>query len=86
MSFDFTDPNTITAVSAAIGAVCGVITSIVALVKNHNTKVLLAKAKERETYTVCPRCKKRVPLSELPFFLPDGSKDNDLNGVPDKEE
>lgn len=80
------DPAIITAICGAVGAVAAIVTSIVNLVKNHRIKVALDKAKQRETYAVCPKCKKKIPLSELSFYLPDGSKDNDLNGVPDPEE
>ena len=80
------DPAIITAICGAVGAVAAIVTSVVNLVKNHRIKIALDKAKQRETYAVCPNCKKKIPLSELSFYLPDGSKDNDLNGVPDSEE
>lgn len=83
---NWNDPAIITAVCGAVGAVAAIVTSIVNLVKNHRIKVALDKAKQRETYAICPKCRKKIPLSELSFYLPDGSKDDDLNGVPDPEE
>ena len=80
------DPAIITAVCSAIGAAAGVAMAIISLVKSRKASKFMQAAKARETYAVCPHCKKKVPLSELPFFLPDGSKDNNLNGVPDIEE
>lgn len=82
---NFNDPSIITAICGAIGAIAAITTAVVSLIKAHQVKVALEKAKQRETYCVCPKCKKKIPLSELSFYLPDGSKDNDLNGIPDPD-
>lgn len=82
---DFSDPTFITAVSSAVAALTSVVVAAISARKTFIVKRALDKAKLRETYCVCPKCKKRIPLSELSFYLPDGSKDNDLNGVPDSE-
>ena len=86
MNLDFSDPAVITAISSAAGALGSIVLAVVSAIKTHKLKNALDKAKQRETYTVCPRCKKKVPLSELSFYLVDGSKDDNLNGVPDLEE
>lgn len=46
----------------------------------------LSYIKERQTYAICPHCKKKIPFQELEFHLPDGSKDQNLNGIPDANE
>lgn len=50
------------------------------------TSSAIKKAKSRGTFTICPHCHKAIPLSDLDFRLPDGSIDNNLNGVPDAQE
>ena len=54
--------------------------------KNAALRAQLADAMRRATYTVCPYCHNSVKLSELSWFLPGGSQDNDLNGIPDEQE
>lgn len=55
----------------------------VALLLNLQIKKRLDRAKDRETYTVCPHCSKHIPLSDLAFYLPSGELDNDLDGKKD---
>lgn len=73
----------VTAVTALVGAIC----AIVSLVKLHHTKKLCSKmmedAKSRMTMVTCPKCHKKSPLNEVQFTLPDGSIDNNLDGLPD---
>lgn len=64
-----------TIVSASFGVASSVITGRA-----------IKKAKARNTFTICPHCHKAIPLSDLDFRLPDGSIDNNLNGVPDEKE
>lgn len=72
-------------VNVFMGVING-IAAIVLLVKSKSFSLYLKKAKQRETYTVCPHCKKEIPLSELSWHLPSGEVDNNLNGVPDRDE
>lgn len=82
------DPVWITTASTALASVIAAITSFIVAVRNarKTAKVekLLEDAQERQTYVICPRCKKKVRLSELAFHLPDGSLDQNLDGIPDK--
>lgn len=90
MNLDFSDPSFVvsfsTAVASLAAAVVSVIQAIHASRKAAALSRLLEEAKARETYAVCPCCNKKIPLSELSFHLPDGSFDNNLNGVPDVKE
>lgn len=64
----------------------GVLDFVMACVITHRQKALdraLKEAKMRETYVICPHCEKKIPLSELSFHLPDGSIDDNLDGIPD---
>lgn len=54
--------------------------------KGAAVKKLLAEAKARQTYFICPHCGKAVDLDDVTFLLPGGKADNNLNGVPDAEE
>lgn len=67
-------------------AICAAITGLVGAINARRFMKYLDKAKERETYAVCPHCKKRIPLSEIQFHLPTGEVDNNLNGKPDEDE
>lgn len=73
----------ITAISSAAGALASLVVAIASLIKAHKANEMLEKAKLRETYGVCPHCKKKIPLSQISFYLPDGSLDNNLDGLPD---
>lgn len=70
------------AIVSAAAAVCG----ICSLVKAHHAKKILKDAESRMTMVKCPYCHKKSPLSQVSFILPDGSVDNNLNGVPDNQE
>lgn len=72
-------------VVSAVFAIVELISTIGLLITGKRFKSYLAAAKERETYTVCPHCGSEIKLSNLTFRLPDGSKDDDLDGKPDKE-
>lgn len=75
---------------ALFAAIAGIITALASLIavivgfrKSFKLKEALEEAKARETYIVCPGCKKKIPLSEIDFHLPTGQVDNNLNGKPD---
>lgn len=82
---NFIQENWSSIVNVCMGVVNGV-AAIVLLIKSKSFSLYLKKAKQRETYMVCPHCKKEIPLSELSFHLPSGEVDNNLNGVPDQQE
>lgn len=71
---------------SGIVAILTALSALLAAIHANRFKRYLDKAKERETYAVCPHCKKRIPLSEIQFHLPTGEVDNNLNGKPDNEE
>lgn len=70
-------------ISAGAVSVAGAIVGIINAVRSRKMKNYLRNAKMRETYTVCPKCNARIPLSDLHFRLPSGEVDDDLNGIPD---
>lgn len=72
-------PEFVGGIVAIAGAIVGIINAIYA----RKFAKYLEDAKKRETYTVCPYCKKKIPISELHFHLPTGQLDDDLNGLPD---
>lgn len=80
-------PEAITAYATAAVSVIGAIGSLVAAVmsffKSRRLARLLDDAKARETYSICPFCHKKIPLSEMDFHLPSGVVDNDLDGLAD---
>lgn len=86
MSFEWITPELITAVAGCATAIASGIVAIVSAKKASKLEKRLEEAKQRETYIICPHCKKKTPLSEVDFRLPDGSLDNNLNGKPDIEE
>ena len=49
-------------------------------------KEQIERARSRETYTKCPKCGSKIPLSEVNFYLPGDIRDNNLNGVDDSKE
>lgn len=77
-------------IASAVTALAGAVCAIVSLVKAHRTKVacdrMIQDAQSRCTQVICPKCHKKSPLSQVTFQLPDGSTDNNLNGIPDHEE
>lgn len=80
-------PEAITAYATAavsvIGALGSFIAAICSFLKSRRLSRILADAKERETYAVCPHCKKKIHLSQMDFHLPNGAIDNDLDGMED---
>lgn len=46
----------------------------------------LERSKSNETYTICPKCGAKTPLSQVNFYLPGDIRDNNLNGIPDDNE
>ena len=79
-------PELITAASGCIAAATAFVVAIVSVRKNLRIEKALDEAKQRETYIICPNCKKKIPLSEISFRLPSGEVDNNLNGKPDLKE
>lgn len=75
-----------TCAAAVSGAIVATISAIVSASKTRKLEKALDAAKARETFAICPRCKKKVLLSELQFHLPSGARDNNLNGVDDSLE
>lgn len=67
-------------------ALVSVLVGVSSIVTAKVTSNAIKKAKSRGTFTICPHCHKAIPLSDLDFRLPDGSIDNNLNGVPDSQE
>lgn len=49
-------------------------------------KEQIERARSRETYTKCPKCGSKIPLSEVNFYLPGDIRDDNLNGVDDTKE
>lgn len=89
MNIDFAQLDWVaigTCAAAVAGAIVAVISAISSARKTTKLQRALDDAKARETFTICPRCKKKVLLSELSFHLPSGARDNNLNGLPDSEE
>lgn len=75
------------------GALCQIIAAcgavLIGIVNAKNIRHLDAhinQAKRRGTVVVCPKCKKESLLAECHFLLPDGSIDDNLNGIPDHKE
>lgn len=71
---------------SGIVAICTAVAGVIALIQTKKFSRYLDAAKQRETYIECPRCKKKIPLSEINFHLPSGEVDNNLNGRPDSQE
>lgn len=70
-------------ITAAIGALGAIVTSVINLAKTRSLTKALEAAKRRQTVIVCPKCHKESPLSEVDFKLPTGELDNNLDGVAD---
>lgn len=83
------DPAWITTAATAICSVCAAVASLSLAIKNQRKtaqiKKILEDAADRQTYAVCPHCKKKVYLRDLAFHLPDGSLDMNLDGKPDED-
>lgn len=78
------DAATISAIITALATLAGSITALVLAIKSKvDSKKIVQAARERKTYTFCPHCKKKLFLEEMPFYLPDGQRDDDLNGIAD---
>ena len=72
--------------------IIGVITSIIGIASAVSAKVFSSRTKRlindrlKGHYIICPHCKQMVDLdNEVHFYLPDGSKDDDLNGEKDPD-
>lgn len=75
-----------TAILSGAGSAVGLFVGCYAAAVTRHLKKRFKEASDRGTYVICPHCKKAVKLSEVvTFYLPDGSKDNDLDGKPDKD-
>lgn len=84
------DATVIAAVITSLSSLVAGIISLVSIVrKSKQSKLLqqaLQDAKLRRTYHVCPKCGEKTALNDMHFYLEDGSKDDNLNGVPDRME
>ena len=84
------DAAAITAIITAVSSlVAGIISLVNIIVSSKKKKILeqaLQDAKLRNTYHMCPNCGHKLRLDDMHFFLEDGSKDDNLNGVPDNQE
>lgn len=73
-------------VSSVLSLVTTIVTGV-SLSLRHKLKLTrcdLEKARLNHVYFTCPKCGKKVTLSEVTFKLPNGDVDNDLDGFPDK--
>lgn len=87
---EFLETNYPTIISAVSSVIVSSISLILLLINKRKysaqleiERTKLKAAQLRATYTVCPHCGKEIKLSEMKFYLPDGSKDQDLDGVAD---
>lgn len=55
-------PEIITAASSGVAAITALIVAIIQAVKAHKLEKQIEAAKLRETYIICPHCKKRPHL------------------------
>lgn len=78
------------AIVSVVSVAGSVVMGIIGLIKSAKTKKRYAKLvediKSRLTYTNCPHCGKKVYFAEFSWRLSDGSKDNNLDGIPDDQE
>lgn len=74
------------AIVSVVSAISALIFSLIRAKAVKEIKKALDDAKKKDTRIVCPRCKKEVPLREVHFLLPDGSIDDNLNGIADDQE
>lgn len=86
MNFDFLTPELITAVAGAATAIAAGIVAVISARKSFKFEKALEAAKQRDTYCICPHCKKKISLSEIHWILPTGEIDDNLNGKPDSLE
>lgn len=78
------DAASIAAIITALATLGSGIAAIIIAIKSKVTATqIVNQAKERMTYTFCPHCKKKLFLSELPFYLPNGARDDNLDGKED---
>lgn len=70
----------------AFNALCMLVLSCGGVSLNFAFRRFLKRAKDRDTFTVCPKCGTQIKLSDMEFRLPDGSIDNDLDGKPDRKD
>lgn len=76
-------PAIITGTLSLVAAITAFVTYNIQSRKIKALQKALDEAKARETFTICPGCKKKIRLADLTFYLPDGSTDNDLDGKAD---
>lgn len=69
---------------ALVSSIVAFISGIVSYRQSSKLGKQLQVAKERETYSICPHCGKKVYLSEMSFRLPSGAVDNNLDGKADE--
>ena len=78
------------AIASIVSVVGSVVMAIIGLVNSANSKrnyrKLVTAIKLRATWTKCPHCGKKVYFDEFHWYLKDGEKDDNLNGVPDDQE
>lgn len=83
-------PEVIVAISTSAASIAAAIVSVIkafsAAKKAAKLERLLEDARARSTYTICPHCKEKLYLTDLSFFLPSGSLDNNLDGIPDRKD
>lgn len=87
---DFLRENFVTLLSAGISALVACLAFVASwfrsrkiALENKQLKTDLNKARAAMVSCICPECGRRIYLRDLNFELPDGSLDNNLNGVSD---
>lgn len=75
----------IIAIISIIVAILGSSTTFLGI-RNHTLHKRLDALKRQGYQIRCPRCKKEIPLAEVDILMPDGSVDNNLNGIDDEKE
>lgn len=76
----------ITALTSLLAGITSLVSIFITLKKKKIVEKALQDAKLRNTYHQCLHCGAKTRLSDMHFFLEDGSKDDNLNGVPDSVE
>ena len=74
------------ALAQIFAAVAALVIGIINALNIRHVDQHINQAKRRGTRVVCPVCKKESPLAECHFLLPDGSLDDNLNGIADDKE
>lgn len=71
---------------SALVTLAGAVITIITLLRTKRFEKYLKDAKKRGTWCECPHCHETLYLQDLRWKLPDGDADDNLNGVPDREE